>query len=201
MMNIALFGGSFNPVHNGHIALMQTMLREFSLDKIIIMPTYLTPLKDNSYMASAQDRFNMCQLAFENIPGVTVSDWEIKRTVKSYTIETLRYLKTLYPDDKIHLIMGADSFLQLPRWYEFNEIFSLAKVLTVSRNSDSDTILMETGEKYSADFGCEYAFIKEKVSDLSSTLIREKIANGNDVSNDIPESVWEYIRKKGLYGY
>ncbi len=200
-MKTALFGGSFNPVHNGHIALMQTMKREFSLDRIIIMPTYMTPLKDNSFMASADDRYEMCKLAFDSIDGIAVSNWEISRKTKSFSIDTLRYLKATYPEDELHLIVGADAFLQLPLWHKFEEIFALAKILTVSRNSNGAEILRKAGESYHRKYGCNYAIIENEVSDLSSTFVRDEILNHSDVRNDIPEAVFEYIRKKGLYGY
>lgn len=200
-MNIALFGGSFNPVHNGHIALMRRMKREFALDKIIIMPTFVTPLKDNSFMASAKDRYQMCSLAFEDEEGITVSNWEISRKTKSFTVDTLGYLKETCPEDNIFLITGADAFLQLPLWHRFEEIFDIATILTVSRDSDGADILKEAGERYRAQFGCRYKISENVVSNLSSTFVRDKISKGLDVGEDVPYTVYEYIKKKGLYGY
>ena len=135
MRNIAVFGGSFNPVHNGHIALAQKMRDKFSLDEIILIPTFQTPLKDNTPMVSPEHRLNMLRLAFKSIDYVQVSDIEIKREGKSYTVDTLSEIVKKYPDDKLHFIVGADAFMQLPLWRFPEIIFRLAKVLTIARDS------------------------------------------------------------------
>ena len=114
MTNAAMFGGSFNPVHNGHVELLERMIFEFHLDKVLVIPTNVTPLKDNSFMAAAEDRLAMCRLAFSHVPAIEVSDMEITREGKSYTVDTLKMLKEKYADAKLHLIVGADAFLQLP---------------------------------------------------------------------------------------
>lgn len=201
MKNAAMFGGSFNPVHNGHVELLERMISEFHLDKVFVIPTNVTPLKDNSYMACADDRLAMCRLAFSNVPAVEVSDMEITREGKSYTVDTLKILKEKYTDAKLHLIVGADAFLQLPLWYKADEIFSLAKILTIVRDDIDYDSLKRAGESYKEKFGAEFGIIENPVTDISSTEIRSLIKENSSVGGLIPFDVYNFIKENELYGY
>ena len=128
MSRVAMFGGSFNPVHLGHTGIVSRMVEEFDLDKVYVVPTYSTPLKDNTPMLSPNHRIEMCKLAFADMDSVLVSDIEISRQGKSYTVDTLKELKELHPDDELFLIIGADSFLQLRLWYNVASIFDIATI-------------------------------------------------------------------------
>lgn len=201
MKNAAMFGGSFNPVHNGHVELLERMISEFHLDKVFVIPTNVTPLKDNSYMACAEDRLAMCRLAFSRVPAVEVSDMEITREGKSYTVDTLKILKEKYTDTKLHLIVGADAFLQLPLWYKAEEIFSLAKILTIVRDDIDYDSLRRAGESYKEKFGAEFGIIENPVTDISSTEIRSHIKENSSVGGIIPFDVYNFIKENELYGY
>ncbi len=200
-MNLAMFGGSFNPVHNGHVELTKSMISHFNLDRVFIIPTNITPLKDNSVMVSAFHRFEMCKLAFSGISQVEVSDREILREGKSYTVDTLSELKSEFSKAKIHLIVGADAFIQLPQWYKASEIFSLAKIITIARNNTYAEHLNEVGESYKKIYDADYAVIKNPVTNISSTEIRERIFNHNSVKGLIPDSVYNFIKENEIYGY
>lgn len=201
MKNAAMFGGSFNPVHNGHVELLERMISEFNLDKVFVIPTNVTPLKDNSYMACAEDRLAMCRLAFSNVPAVEVSDMEITREGKSYTVDTLKILKEKYTDAKLHLIVGADAFLQLPLWFKAEEIFSLAKILTIVRDDIDYDSLKRAGESYKEKFGAEFGIIENPVTDISSTEIRCFIKENSSVGGLISSDVYNFIKENELYGY
>lgn len=201
MTNAAMFGGSFNPVHNGHVELLERMIFEFHLDKVIVIPTNVTPLKDNSFMAAAEDRLAMCRLAFSHVPAIEVSDMEITREGKSYTVDTLKMLKEKYADAKLHLIVGADAFLQLPLWYKAEEIFSLAKILTIVRDDIDCDSLKRAGESYKEKFGAECGIIENPVTDISSTEIRSLIKENSPVSELLPSDVYNFIKENELYGY
>ncbi len=201
MKNIAMFGGSFNPVHNGHLELLLKMIEEFELDKVLVIPTGITPLKDNSYMASSDDRLTMCKLAFSNIPSIEVSDMEMKREGKSYTVDTLKALKAEYKDAELHLITGADAFLQLPLWYKAEEIFSLAKILTMIRDDIDYEALQKAGESYKRKYSAEYGIIRTPVTDISSTEIRSFIEAKKSLDGLIPQKVEKFIKENELYGY
>ena len=115
-MKIGMFGGSFNPIHNGHIELAKAMYKELKLDKLLIMPSYIPPHKFVDSAAFPDQRFEMCCLAAKDIDGFEVSNIEIKRQGASYTYLTLKELKAIYPEDELYLLMGADMFMTLQDW-------------------------------------------------------------------------------------
>lgn len=200
MSRIAMFGGSFNPVHIGHKALVNRMIEEFSLDTVYVIPTYCTPLKDNTPMITPQHRLNMCKLTFADVPKVTVSDAEIIRGGKSYTADTLKEIHTNHPEDELFLIVGADSFMQLPLWYNVLEIFSLATVLTIARGELDYSELISQKNKLETEFGAKASVIREPVVQVSSTQIRNLISSHMPFSHLLSRGVSEYIIESGLYG-
>lgn len=201
MSRIGLFGGSFNPIHLGHTGLVKRMITAFSLDKVIVVPTYETPLKDNTPIVPSEHRINMCKLAFADLDNVIVSDIEIKRKGKSYTVDTLKQLKELYPEDEIFLIIGADSFLQLRLWYDVKSIFKLASILTVSRGEVLLPELNTAKKHYENEFNARVFISEEPICKLSSTEIRTAINNHKPFTHFLDEKVAEYIIENELYGY
>ena len=201
MSKIAMFGGSFNPVHLAHVGLMSRMKEKFSLDTIYVIPTYNTPLKDNTPMLSPLHRLNMCRLAFCDEVGVEVSDIEIKREGKSYTADTLAELNTLYPDDELYLITGADSFMQLGSWYHPEKVFSLAHILTVSRGEYDAEDLASQKQRFEALFDARISIVEEPIALISSTDVRNAIRDKKDFTHLLPEKVSDYIKTNGLYNY
>lgn len=197
-MRIALYGGSFNPVHLGHKKLARLVIDEFSLDKLIVMPTYSTPLKDNSDFADSMHRLNMCRIAFSDINEVEVSDMEIQRKGNSYTYLTLCSLKEIYLNDDLFLVVGADMFMTLHEWKNPKEIFSLSKVIVINRNSEN--INLESQKKKLSEMGCQAIIYDNTVYDVSSTEIRKKLRHGKDVSFLLDSQVYEYIKNNNLYG-
>lgn len=200
MRKVAVFGGSFNPVHNGHIALVERMKEEFSLNEIIIIPTYVTPLKDNTPMVSPYHRLNMLKLAFEDKSYVSVSDIEIVREGKSYSVDTLREIRKSYPEDSLYFIVGADSFMQLPLWKSPEDIFSIAHILTISRDDLDYEELLQRANEYENKYNARCSVLPNSVSEVSSTKVRNKISEKVSVKDLIPQRVSEYIKEQGLYG-
>lgn len=196
-----MFGGSFNPVHKGHVKLMYRMKEQFALDKIYIIPTFSTPLKDNSPMLSPQHRLNMCRLAFEQADDIIVSDIEILRQGRSYTYETLDELLRVEGDSEMFLIVGADSFMQLPLWKNAEHIFNVATILTVCRGEYTDSDLLRKEQEYTKLYGANVKFLHEPISTVSSTQVRNLIKLGDNFSHLLPEKVSEYIIENGLYDY
>ncbi len=201
MSKIAMFGGSFNPVHNAHVGLVRRMKDVFSLDAIYVIPTYNTPLKDNTPMLSCTHRFNMCKLAFEGTDGVIVSDIEINREGKSYTADTLAEIRRLHPYDELYLITGADSFMQLERWYCPEKVFSQAHILTVSRGEYDFDNLSSQRQKYEDLFGARISIVEEPIALISSTDVRNAVRDKKDFTHLLPEKVSDYIKTNGLYNY
>lgn len=121
-MNIAIYGGTFNPVHKGHLNCLKSVIESVQLDKIIVLPDRIPPHKSAQGLASGRDRLKMCSLAFEGLENVIVSDWELKRKGKSYSVITLRHFHEMYPDDKLFFIMGSDMLLSFEQWFQYDEI-------------------------------------------------------------------------------
>lgn len=196
-----MFGGSFNPVHIGHKALVQRMIDEFCLDTVYVIPTYCTPLKDNTPMITPQHRFNMCRLTFADVPQVIVSDTEILREGNSYTVDTLTEIRSKHPDDELFLIVGADSFMQLPLWHRVKDIFSLATILTIARGELDFADLNSQRIKLEAEYNAKARVLREPVVQVSSTEIRALISEGKPFNHLVSRGVDEYITESGLYGY
>ncbi len=201
MKKIAMFGGSFNPVHLGHKGLVERMLGKFELDKVYVIPTFSTPLKDNTPMLPPLHRLNMCRLAFEDMANVEVSDIEILREGKSYTSETLQCLSNLHSHSDLYLIIGADSFVQLPLWHEAERIFALATILTVSRDEIDATVLNTAKNEYEQKYNGKIFIVKDPIAPVSSTIIRNAIKNKTEYKHLLPKRVSDYIEANSLYDY
>ncbi|RUM31581.1 MAG: nicotinate (nicotinamide) nucleotide adenylyltransferase [Aquifex sp.] len=194
-----IFGGSFDPVHIGHIILARDVFEHFKAKEVVFVPTYQAPLKEK-HRASAEDRLNMLRLALEKEPHFTVEDYEIRRKGISYTVYTLRYLKEKYKGDELFLLLGSDSFLKFHMWKNPNEILKLAKIIVVERQG-----MLEEVKRYTREYfpqlkeGKNIFFFKSRRIDISSTEIRKRISEGKSVYCMVPEKVEEYIRERGLY--
>ena len=198
-MRIGIFGGTFNPPHLGHKRLAETMLKTAKLDKIIIMPTYTPPHKKGSDLASEKDRLNMCRLLFKE-SRFQVSDLEITRGGKSYTVDTIRELKKLYPDDELFLIIGSDMLLSFDRWYKFEEILENVTLCVATRENDisAEDLLSYAKDKLKLDtediiISSVEAFV------CSSTQVRNLIKEESDTEEILEKSVKGYIDMRKLY--
>lgn len=198
-MRIGIYGGSFNPVHLGHKHLADTMCERLQLDKCIIMPAFVSPFKtDKKSSVTAEDRFRMCELAFSE-EKYEVSALEIEKGETSYTVNTLTALKAQYPDDDLFLIIGSDMLLSFNRWYRWQEILKLCTLCAVSRCDDDP--LQELEEFAHKHLRCEGNVLILPFAPLvvSSTLLREKIRNGEDTRAFLHPAVKDYIQSHNLY--
>lgn len=195
---IGIFGGSFNPVHNGHIKLAKTYYDALKLDEILVIPSNIPPHKSVDKPTSAQDRVNMLKLAFKDVPYVTVSDIELKLGGKSYTVFTLTELKKLYPDDELYLIVGGDMFLCFDKWFEYEKILSMCTVCAAPREDGEILKLLAHQEKIDPSRR-NTIVLDASVLEVSSSEIRSKTQNKQELKNLVPNEVFEYIVEKGLY--
>ena len=194
---IGIFGGSFDPVHKGHKKLAQFMCEKLSLRKMLIIPAAVSPFK-NSSGASAQARKDMCLLEF-NDDIFIVSDMEIKRGGKSYTVETVKKIKELYPDEKLFLIIGSDQLLSFNKWYRFSDIMADATICAVSREGETEKSQLEIfADKNLREYG-ECLIFDFQPFEISSTEIRQKISDGINVNDFVSQEVSDYIQREGLY--
>ena len=191
-MNVGLFGGSFNPPHVGHLIIAETIRDAFGLDQVLWMPNYVPPHKDLAGGTDAQDRLEMVRLAIADHPSFSVSDVEIVRGGRSYTVETLRSLQVQRSDDKWHLIIGADSLADFHNWREPDEIAERAQLIVYERMG-VEISAMESR------FRDKAIAADAPVVDVSSTMIRRRLREGRSVRYLLPASVQAYIQSKGLY--
>ena len=200
MSKIGIFGGTFNPIHLGHIRLGQLVLEEIKLDKIMYIPDNTPPHKSDKDLACGEDRLNMIDISLKDHVDMESSDIELKREGKSYSFETLLELKKLYPNDELYLITGADMFLTLDKWREPETIFKTANIIGVPRvNSDFEK-MEEYVENVIKPMGAKVFMLSQTVFDTaSSTYVRENIDDYQKIKDMITREVYRYITEKGLY--
>lgn len=195
---IALFGGTFDPIHNGHIELARRFAAQLGLEQVIFMPTFQPPHKLKSDMAPAVDRLAMCRLACAPYAELAVSDWEINRRGASFTVFTLEQLKQQYPDGELYLLMGADMFLTVGTWYRFADIARMATLCAAPRDAVNAAEL----RAYAAELeeqGTRCVVAEFTLPIWSSTEIREQLQSGASLTNEVPPQVASYIAAHGLY--
>ena len=196
-MRTGLFGGSFNPIHKGHIALAETVMKELSLDRVILIPNGESPYKPSGEYVSAKDRLEMCRLAAEDKTGLEVSSFETDREGKSYSIYTAEHFRDKYPEDEIFWLMGSDMLLYFDKWYRYKDILKLVSIAAVTRTGDDETLLMHTAHNLKR-YGNILVVHHEPIV-VSSTEIRKMIKNNEDLSCYLNEKVVQYIKMKFLY--
>lgn len=195
-----IFGGAFNPIHNGHLNLAKKYLEVLNLDRIIFIPTSLPPHKTDRFLASKEDRFNMLELAISDCEEFEISDIEFQRQGKSYTYDTLCLLREKYPNDDFYLIIGADQFLTFNLWYRYRDILDIASICTAAReNGNQREKIIYFSNKLDGLDKNRFHLLNSDAVEVSSSQVREKIKKGEDVSSLIPEKVYNYIVEKGLY--
>lgn len=197
-MKIGIYGGSFDPVHNGHVNAALTFMEELSLDKIIVVPAYQPPHKKGLAMTPSEHRLNMCSLAFGNLEGFEVSDIEIKRADEGYMADTVAELREIYPDDELFLLMGGDMLLYFQRWYAWHKITDEAVLAVAARNREDDSAL-EAEAAVLRSYGAEVRIVPIEVKEISSTSVREAVRRSDDISSMVPNGVDDYIWDHYLY--
>ncbi len=199
-MNIAVYGGTFNPVHKGHYNCLKTALDSLSLDKVIVLPDRIPPHKSAQGLTSGKDRLNMCRIAFKDLDKVSVSDWELKQQGKSYSVITLRHFHEKYPQDKLYFIMGSDMLLSFESWFEYKEILTLASLVCVSReNSMTREKLEQHAQKLMQQNGGEILILETEPFEISSTKLRKMINKSLDCYCYLDKNVVKYIKDNNLY--
>lgn len=189
-MGLGIFGGTFDPVHTGHLALAEKAKTQFHLEKVIFVPAFLSPHKNEDSKITLPDmRYAMVEEAIRGKPGFEMSRIEIDRRGRSYTVETLRYFKKNYPGQSLFLIMGEDSYRNLSGWREPDEIKRLAHLLVAPRFPVTASRPSEEGMSWIGSPLCPYA----------SSAIRGKLKAGQSVEGMLPDHVLDFIRRHGLY--
>ena len=199
MIRIGIYGGTFSPPHNGHIAAAKAFMEQMWLDFLYVIPTATPPHKEMDVPVDAAHRLEMCRLAFSDVEGVYVSDVEMQRGGRSYTVDTLRELSG--EDRRLFLLCGTDMMLTLGNWREPEEIFKLSYPVYIRREKDAiiNKQIVQKIAEYNEKYGKVVRRIVTEPIELSSNLVRERIKNGEEVSHLIPAAVEKYIRDNHLY--
>lgn len=198
MKKMGLFGGSFDPIHQGHVDMALRLAESLDLDGVLLMPTFVPPHKIRETMASAEHRLKMCRLVAQQHPQLQVSDLELTRGGASFTVDTLSELWKLYPDTKWYLITGADMFVTLCTWHRFEDIAKMAVLCTIPREGTDTTLLEEYADRLRS-LGAECYVDSRPVTAVSSTQIREGIVEGKPMDGLVPPLVLKYIADNELY--
>ncbi len=196
--SIGIFGGTFNPPHIAHVAAAEAFSKHIDPDTLMIIPDFIPPHKSFAGTVTPAQRLEMCHLAFSHIKNVLISDMEIARGGKSYTANTLTELSKTGCD--LYFLCGTDMFLTLDSWYSPATIFNLATICYVRRESDKalDAEIDRCTELYQRKYGARIIPVQMDTVELSSTEVRASLSSCG-VSDAIPESVMQYIKREGLY--
>ena len=199
-MNKAILGGSFNPIHKGHLKLAECAHNQFDLDDIVVMPNKTTYYKENIEFVSDENRLSMIRLAIEGKSYLSVSDMEILRGGVTHTIDTIREFERLYPGVKLYFVIGGDSLAWVDRWVSAKELLESVTFLTAVRGENdierSKGIIRRIKSEHPKS---QIELLNMEDYPVSSSGIREKIKCGEDVSDVLPDKVYDYILEHGLY--
>lgn len=210
MRHIAIFGGTFDPVHLGHVGICEAIQSQFHFDSFYFLPCKIPTIK-NPALASAEQRITMLRLALKNKPHFELDLREIARDTPSYMVDTLSSYRSEYPQDSITLIIGYDALLSLPNWHQWNKLLELANLLVVNREPFANQSmpqpiqqLLNTHQNdtvkslFNSQAG-KIVLFDAGYYDISSTEIKKRIKNKQDVDALLAKDVQEYIREWGLF--
>ena len=184
---VGLLGGNFNPVHTTHLLIADQVGRALGLESVLLMPEFLPPHVDQKKTIAAKDRLAMLERAVADNPLLGIETCELQRQGKSYSYDTIKELKEKNPDVDYYFIIGGDMVAYLPKWYKIDELMQLVQFVGVRRPG------------YPVTSTYPLIWVDVPSMDLSSTMIRKKVAQGCSVRYYVPEAVREYIMEKGLY--
>lgn len=194
MERLGVMGGTFDPIHVGHVLLALWARERLSLDRVLFVPAADPPHKEaRPDLAPAADRWAMVERAIAGFPGFAASRLELDRPGKSYTVETLQTLRIEYPDSRLYLVIGEDNVAQLPTWHDPRTILELCTVVAGTRAS--------AGLAGDAELARQVILLDTPVFEVSSTEVRRRLAAGKPVRYLVPDAVLDYIAARGLYGY
>lgn len=200
MGKIGIMGGTFDPIHNGHLMLGAQAYKEYQLDEVWFMPSGHPPHKNNRQITEPAVRLKMTQLALNGKEGLVCSDFEFKRNGNTYTSQTLKLLRETYPEHQFFFIIGADSLYEIESWYEPEQVLSQAVFLAAPREYEEAECSMEQKAAHlNAKYHADIRILHCREMNISSAMLRERIATGLPVSDYVPQQVLTYIHDNGLY--
>ncbi|MEA5085341.1 MAG: nicotinate-nucleotide adenylyltransferase [Lachnospiraceae bacterium] len=198
--NFAILGGTFDPIHFGHISVAEAVLNQTNVEKVLLIPSGKPPHKEHEDVSDGCTRLEMARLAVEGHKNMLVSSIEIDRGGMTYTVDTVAQLKELLGDEvEFKFIMGADAIHYITTWKDYKHLLHLCSFIAVTRPGYNKNAMAKEIEKMEEHFKCDIEFIEIPPVDVSSSQIRENIGNGISINGMVPDKVEDYILKKGLY--
>lgn len=189
MKKVGIFGGTFNPPHNGHLIVAKSVYNQLKLDELIFVPSYISPFKNNGEEVNAIHRYEMLKIIMGENKNFIISDYEINKKGVSYTIDTLKYFKNNIKNAELFLIIGADSFNEIEKWKDFSEYVEYCKI--VAMNRENTKIINKNN--------LDVIQINVPRIPISSSMIREKISKNESIKDFVEENVLTYINSNNLY--
>ena len=200
LSRIGIMGGTFDPIHYGHLAAAEAARVEFGLSKVIFIPAGSPPHKQSQKISDAEHRYSMTALATSSNSGFEVSRLEVDKAGITYTFNTMKELRSIYGEaPAIYFITGADAVLELLTWYKIGELLTLCKFIAVTRPGFDIWKLEQKITEITSKYDGEIICLEVPLLEISSTDIRERIRNGKPVKYLLPEEVEAYIHRNGLY--
>jgi len=193
-MRIGIMGGTFDPIHIGHLIAAECAREQAGLDEVWFMPTYVPPHKTDAPLASAEERLTMVRLAVDGNPSYRANDFELRKGGVSYTVDTMRQLKEEHPEYAFFFIVGGDMIDYLPKWHRIDELSQMIGFIGLARpGSVADVSRLPAG------IAGAVRMAEMPLIEVSSTWIRGRIAAGRSIRYAVPEAVHAYIKEKRLY--
>lgn len=196
---VGILGGTFDPIHTGHLILAETACEAFSLDYVLIMPNGNPPHKPGQVNASMEQRTRMAELAASDNDHFRVSDFEKTPQDYHYTYETLEFLTQEHPDTDYYFILGADSLVHFHTWKEPERICKCCRILAATRDRMETSVLKKHMERLELEMGACIEPLETPNIDISSNMLRERVRKGRSIRYYVPDAVEAYIREQGLY--
>ena len=198
MYTLAIFGGTFNPFHKGHMQMLNAVAELDYVEKILIMPSKIPPHKDADFLADEKHRITMCQIAAENIPKAEVTDVELKREGKSYTIDTLLELSKIYPNYKLAITVGGDMITSFNTWKRYKDVLKIADIIAFKR-ADIDNDEFYRSVSSLINDGGRITVMKEEIINISSTELRHSICDKPLLEKYLSKDIIDYILENDVY--
>lgn len=191
MAKIAIFGGTFNPFHIGHYEILSNLSALDFIDRVFIMPDKIPPHKSCDYLASNEDRIEMCRIVCKDFIKAELCLIEFEREGKSYSFDTVKALKSIYPDDDLYFVIGGDMLETLDKWYRWDELIQVVSFIVFPRKQQKNFILDVERMK---NLGADIIPLDIQIKDISSTMFRK-----TRDKKLLPDKIYDYIMSKGLY--
>lgn len=196
---VGIMGGTFNPVHMGHLILAEQAMDHYRLDEILFIPSGVSYMKEQEDVLPAKLRMDMTSLAIEDNPRFALSDLEVAREGNTYTYETLGLLKQTHPETDYYFLAGADSLFHITDWMHPELIFDQCKLIAAVRKGIDEEQCRQKADMLEKQFGADILLLPARNIDISSTEIRERVRSGKSIRYLVPDKVIAYIDKKHLF--